>query len=181
MASCSSHLAAAGRGSHIPWMTAAQPAWPVSAPGWPPAAGGAPAAPPGLRSMTPVGSFHSFAPAPIPTMNRFQAVEDRCVIESGGAQIIQERVCCVEFIVKPTKPNKKRRGTRTLSCTATSTFKTLENYVSRALSKRSEIFFYQLLSGSVRWLCRDILHFTPFGENWRPIWPYQRHLRTNIQ
>ena len=67
-----------------PWMAAAQQAWPPSSSSWPGAAG-APAAPPGLRSMTPAGFVGSFAPAPVTLKNRFQAFEERQVLDSAGA------------------------------------------------------------------------------------------------
>ena len=135
MAPCSSLLAAAGGGSHIPWMAAAQPAWPAGAHGWPPAAGGAPAAPPGLRSMTgPVGGVYALSPALISNKNSFQALDDdtpaKLVIDSSGTPIIRDRDFELQSFVKPTKPSKKRRGRRQLSSSGTLTSATLQNVSS---------------------------------------------------
>ena len=75
-----------------PWMAAAQPAWPPSVFSWPAAGGGAPAAAPGLRSMTPAGGVYSLSPPPVTTKNRFEALADRCIIDSGGAQISRDGI-----------------------------------------------------------------------------------------
>ena len=70
-----------------PWIAAAQPAWPpASTPSWP----SAPGTPPGLRSMSPSGGVYSLSMAPVPTKNRFEALTDRYVVDSDGAQISQE-------------------------------------------------------------------------------------------
>ena len=54
--------------------------------------------------------------APVKTENRFKALEDSapvvCVLDSGGAAIIREIFLNLEAFVKPTNPNKKRKGER---------------------------------------------------------------------
>jgi hypothetical protein len=60
--------------------------------------------------MSPMGGFHSLAPAPVPTRNRFEALTDRFILDSDGAQISQEKIVDLKLLVKPNKPMKKRRG-----------------------------------------------------------------------
>ena len=106
-----------------PWIAAAQPAWPpVSTPAWPLAAGGAPAAPPGLRSMS-LGNpgFYSLSLAPVPTRNRFQALEETNIVDSNGAAIFREKIVELKLLVKPNKSKKKRRGKEAVSSSDIST------------------------------------------------------------
>ena len=107
-----------------PWMAAAQPAWPSSSSAWPGAAGAAPpTAPPGLRSMTPAGVC-SLSPAPVTTKNRFAAFSDRNIVDSNGAALDRDGSFDLLLFVKPavklSKPSKKRKGRRPLSCIGTS-------------------------------------------------------------
>ena len=50
------------------------------------------------------------APAPVPTRNRFEALADRCILDSDGAQISREMIVDLELLIKPKNPNKKRMG-----------------------------------------------------------------------
>ncbi len=63
--------------------------------------------------MTPAGSFHSFAPAPTSTKNRFAALADINAIDSNGEILVRsEEYTLQSFLktpVKQTKPSKKRR------------------------------------------------------------------------
>ena len=58
----------------------------------------------------------SFARAPVKTENRFDALTDRCILDSDGVQISRDKIVELDLLLKPKKPNKKRRGRRALSC-----------------------------------------------------------------
>ena len=64
--------------------------------------------------------------APVKTEHRFRALGHsapvKCVLDSGGAAIVQARILCLEAFVKPTKPNKTKEGEKTLSSTDLSAF-----------------------------------------------------------
>ena len=117
-----------------PWMAAAQTAQPAWPPSWPGAAG-APAAPHGLRSMSPAGFVGSFAAAPVQLRNRFQAFEERHIIDSVGAVLdTHEEYKLQDFVKTPSKPkksSKKRRGKRALYCSDISASTSSGNMFSR--------------------------------------------------
>ena len=50
------------------------------------------------------------SPAPVSTKNCFEALADRCVLDSDGVQIYRDGIVDLNLLLKPTKPNKKRRG-----------------------------------------------------------------------
>ena len=68
------------------------------------------------KLLTPAGGFLSFARAPVKTKNRFDALTDRCILDSDGVQISRNKIVELDLLLKPKKPNKKRRGRRALSC-----------------------------------------------------------------
>ena len=59
--------------------------------------------------------FYSLSPAPVPTKNRFEALTDRYIVDSGGAQISQEKIVDLASLIKPNKSKKKRRGKEAVS------------------------------------------------------------------
>ena len=50
--------------------------------------------------------------APVPTRNRFQALEETNIVDSNGAAIFREKIVELKLLVKPNKSKKKRRGKR---------------------------------------------------------------------
>ena len=123
-----------------PWMAAAQPAQPAWPAAWPGAGGAsAPQTPPGLRSMTPAGGFHSLAPAPVKVENRFAALAVSNIVDSNGAAIFRKKIVPLESLIKPKNPSKKRRGRRALSCIGSSAFavSTASRNISEHISSNS--------------------------------------------
>ena len=86
--------------------------------------------PPGLRSMSPTGGFHSLSMAPVTTKNRFEALAVRVVLDSEGAQIFRDGIVSLSSLVKTKNPNKKRRGKAALSGTSTSSSGSSGKYIS---------------------------------------------------
>ena len=81
--------------------------------------------------MSPAGSFHSFAPAPVVVKNRFAAPAGTSAIDGSGAVLDRHEDLKLKLFVKsPVKqnrPSKKRRERRPLSCIDASGSATLEN------------------------------------------------------
>jgi hypothetical protein len=42
--------------------------------------------------MSPMGGFHSLSMAPVATKNRFEALTDRVILDSEGAQIFRDGI-----------------------------------------------------------------------------------------
>ena len=74
--------------------------------------------------MTPAGGVYSLSLAPTSTKSRFAALFDRHIVDSNGADLDRDGIFDLQLFVKlavhMSKPSKKRRGRRPLSCIGTS-------------------------------------------------------------
>ena len=103
--------------------------------------------------MTPMGGFYSLAPAPVPTRNRFEALTDRVVLDSEGAQIFRDGIVSLSSLVKTKNPNKKRRGKAALSRTSTSASGTSGKYMSAPCQNSSSANPFESPSSSLTAPC----------------------------
>ena len=74
----------------------------------------------GLAQHDPRGRLLLSGAGPVPTRNRFAALSERCVLDSDGAQISQEKIVDLKLLIKPTKQSMKRRVRRPLSSSSSS-------------------------------------------------------------